>query len=175
MLRNEYRIEGDVAYVMLTQGKESMVDLTDLPKLSGFRWYASFNPAINGWYVNTGSRNAAGKNTTLYLHRHLMDAPKGQTVDHINHDTLDNRRANLRLISNQANCENRKGAYKSSKTGIRGVTVHKCKPSGLMYSANVQVKGKHHAKYFPYTPEGLERAAHAVEEMRRELMSHSTS
>lgn len=42
----------------------------------------------------------------LALHRVIMDAPKGLEVDHINHNRLDNRRINLRLVTHQQNLAN---------------------------------------------------------------------
>jgi hypothetical protein len=127
-------IEGDVAFVELTQGFVAKIDAVDAPEVMKHSWHIVPNE-MGGHYA----RRSGG----TYLHRFLLDAPKGMQVDHINHDTLDNRRSNLRIVTtNQQNNENRNGAHKNSKTGIRGVTIHKCKPSGLMYSANVQVKGK---------------------------------
>ena len=160
------RVDGDVAYVQLTKGFEAIIDSEDVERVSGHSWHVVPN-VMGGQYARSSS---AG-----YMHRFIMNAPKGVQVDHEKHNTLDNRKQHLRIVTNQQNCENRGGAYSSSKTGIRGVTTHKCKPSGLMYAANVQVRGKHLAKYFPHTPEGLEAATVAVQEMRRELMPHSTT
>jgi hypothetical protein len=42
-----------------------------------------------------------------YLHRILLDAPSSMLIDHINHNTLDNRRSNLRLASAADNQHNR--------------------------------------------------------------------
>ena len=38
-----------------------------------------------------------------YLHRHIMDAPKGCEVDHIDHDRMNNCRNNLRICTHQQN------------------------------------------------------------------------
>ena len=37
----------------------------------------------------------------IYLHRYVMDAKRGEHVDHISGDTLDNRQENLRICTNQ--------------------------------------------------------------------------
>jgi len=52
---------------------------------------------------------------TLFLHRMIMNAPSGMEVDHINRDTLNNHRDNLRICTraqNQQNCKSRGGTSK---------------------------------------------------------------
>ena len=48
-----------------------------------------------------------------------------QDIDHIDGNSLNNRIENLRATSRKQNLENRKGANKNSKTGIKGVRKHK--------------------------------------------------
>lgn len=60
-------------------------------------------------------------------------------IDHINGNPLDNRIANLRDVTNQANSQNCKGATKISKTGVRGVHFHK---ASQKYGAQINVSGK---------------------------------
>ncbi len=163
-LVNKHRIVGDLAYIELTKGQETVIDVVDLEHALTLRW-SSKPHVMGGYYVM--SRH---KSRTIYLHRFVLNAPQGVYVDHINHDTLDNRRSNLRLCTNQENNANRDGAFTSSKTGIRGVSVHKHAPNkGTRRHAHASPDSKMYVfrchcvtckatKYFPYTEEGLESA-----------------
>lgn len=61
-----------------------------------------------------------GSNGRQYLHRLLMNPPKGMEVDHINRDRLDNRRENLRVVTHRENMQNQ-GPEGRGKSGYRGV------------------------------------------------------
>ncbi len=107
------------------------------------------------------------------MHRLIMDAPKGKYVDHRNHDTLDNRRANLRITTSSGNMMNRRGANVNSETGIRGVYVHRVYNKaydwhGTYYNARIMKDGKSKTKNFPFTDEGKEAARVWVEAARAE-------
>jgi hypothetical protein len=57
----------------------------------------------------------------IELHRWVMNFPKGKTVDHINNNTLDNRKCNLRICNNSTNIRNGRIRInnKSGHTGVR--------------------------------------------------------
>lgn len=57
------------------------------------------------WHLLVGRYAANGHD---YLHRLIMKAPKGMDVDHLNHNTLDCRKKNLRVVSHTENCQNTK-------------------------------------------------------------------
>lgn len=74
-----------------------------------------------------------------YLHRLIMGAQKGQIVDHINGDPLDNRRDNLRICDFRGSNQNRR-AKRTSKAPYKGITQL---PSGR-WLAQIMSNGKHH-------------------------------
>jgi hypothetical protein len=76
---------------------------------------------------------------TQYFHRLLVNAPERMEVDHINHDTLDNRRSNLRIVTTRQNQLN------SAKAQRPGVALHK----GSWRARIRMPDGKRPEKYFP--------------------------
>lgn len=80
----------------------ALVDLDDVDKCSSHRWYIT-EPMGNTQYVKSAIN---GVNTGL--HRFVMEASGRDIVDHINRNGLDNRKANLRIVSCSENCVNSK-------------------------------------------------------------------
>ena len=60
----------------------------------------------------------------IFLHRYIMNCPKGMYVDHINHNTLDNRKENLRITTNANNLRNG-NIRKNNTSGVNGVYYSK--------------------------------------------------
>jgi hypothetical protein len=57
-----------------------------------------------------------------------MNCPHGLEVDHINHDKLDNRRCNLRIVTRQQNNQNTRPKTSSTRTSAyKGVHLAKGK------------------------------------------------
>ncbi len=91
------------------------------------------------------------------LHRHVIGAARGEVIDHINGNKLDNRRENLRRTTPQGNAQNLQGAQKNNKLGLRG--VWQC-PKTKKYRAAATVDGrKRYAGYFATAEEAAEAAA----------------
>ena len=95
--------------IPLTQGKVAIVDPDDFERLKQYKWHAT--KCGRSYYA---VRSANGK--SIKMHRQITNAPKGLVVDHIDHNGLDNRRANLRLCTKQQNnCNTRSFRHKTSK------------------------------------------------------------
>lgn len=108
-----------MAIIELTQGQITIVDDWLFKFLDRYNWYAQ---------NHTGKFYAHGtivSKKEVFLHRFLMGLPnKEYRVDHINHNTLDNRLCNLRICNQSENCANsKKQKYTLSK--YKGVHFHK--------------------------------------------------
>ena len=89
-----------VRRIPLGHGRFAMVDAADYKKLSKYRWCVSNKHGT----VYAMRRTKEGR--TVYMHREIMRAPKGSVVDHIDHNTLNNRRCNLRVVTPEQNYAN---------------------------------------------------------------------
>lgn len=95
--------------IPLSQGKFAIVDIGEFAELNKRKW------CINNYgYAVAGSG-------TILMHRIIMKAARGFSVDHINHNTLDNRRINLRIANQQQNAANQM-LRPSNKSGYKGVS-----------------------------------------------------
>lgn len=74
----------------------------------------------------------------IYLHSLLLKIDKHKMVDHINRNTLDNRKENLREATKQENAFNHK-LFSTSTSGITGVTIYKSKN---IYESRIMFNGK---------------------------------
>jgi hypothetical protein len=105
-----------------------LVDDEDQPILSACRWRVDSLGYAAGTFGSQWVR----------LHRVITKAQKGEIVDHINHNKLDNRRANLRIATHAENIRNSK--FRSNNTsGYKG--VYFCKQTGR-WSAQIKANGK---------------------------------
>ncbi len=112
---------GPYCKVPLTQGRFARVDPEDYPWLSQFRWCCK-NGTRNVYAVRNVTID--GKSTRIYMHRLIMNTPDHLVCDHINHDSLDNRKANMRNCTIQQNNANSRSAEGASSR-FKGVSWDK--------------------------------------------------
>lgn len=107
---NNYEIQNDVVKIFLKDDIYCIIDLNDFLRVMRCKWHFSEG------YVKNSSGN--------FLHRYIMNCSEEKIIDHINHNTLDNRKSNLRICNNYENGFNRLGACINSYTGVRGVSYN---------------------------------------------------
>lgn len=109
---------GVVADIQLSGGLVALVDANDLPLVSGYAWHITSNGRHQ--YAQT----CVGRQR-VKMHRLLTNAPSGLVVDHINGNSLDNRRENLRVVTSAVNSRNRTKADKDNRSGFLGVSKNR--------------------------------------------------
>lgn len=108
---------------VLYQGKvvSFVIDADRYELVSSKSWRISKKK--NKLYVISGSFK---KKTSIYLHQLVMGETKeGMEIDHIDGNSLNNRRSNLRFVTHQENVDNIKATRIDSSIGIRGVSKDK--------------------------------------------------
>lgn len=111
--------------VVTLRGGETLLDHTDYIKFAEYRWRLSqWNPKSN-MYVRVERKQENGKWRAEFLHRLILNAPKDKLVDHINGNTLDNRRENLRLCAPIENQRNAKKTTNKTSSAYKGISFIK--------------------------------------------------
>lgn len=134
-----------------------LIDGSDYDKIKKYNWFCFYHKKLKKFYIHA-RRFHNGKITSLRLHRFIMDTPDDLVVDHINGDTLDNRKINLRNCTQSENCRN-SIKKKTGKSNYKGVSLKK---ENLQYVANIFYNGKQkHIGYY----DSEDKAAIAYNEM----------
>jgi hypothetical protein len=89
-------------HLFLPNGKIYLIDSVDLDSCCRFKWTSD----KDNYVITTFMDKKSNKRIYLKLHRLIMRAKPGETVDHVNGNPLDNRKENLRLVSKQVNALN---------------------------------------------------------------------
>jgi hypothetical protein len=150
----------------LSQGKVALLDDVDAD-LTNLVWFAdkSGTKLNSCYYARRNGQRIKGRRrqSGIRLHRVVLERVLGRSlgqderVDHINHDGLDNRRANLRLATPLENSRNRRTQPLNKSSRFKGVSWHK---SNKKWQAYIKLNG--HNKYLGYF-NTEEEAAHAYD------------
>jgi hypothetical protein len=136
--------------MFLSSGDATLVDDIDYD-LIDCRWY----PQVTEWGTYARTHFGYEKKT---LHRIIAERilgspiPRNMVVDHINGDTLDNRRSNLRIVTQSQNLANM-CKQKNKTSQYKGVSWNKV---SRKWAAHIQISGK--SKYLGLF--NTEEAAH---------------
>jgi hypothetical protein len=128
--------------IPLNHGKVALVDDEDFNFLNQFKWYAVNTSKwchfgyVMGYYP-TKYREKHGIRT-IYMHRLIMQPKQGFQIDHINGNSLDNRKENLRIVTNRENQHNlRDSSIRNYTSKYPGVS----KMSSGRFRALIQIGG----------------------------------
>jgi hypothetical protein len=101
------------------KGEKVLLDEEDLGLLFGKRKILS--PYVDKWGYARVDTTKDSRRVSKKIHRLVMGAIKGQIVDHVNGNKLDNRRVNLRFVNHSLN---RANSISYSKHKYKGVSAH---------------------------------------------------
>jgi len=146
---------------------EAYVDIDDLPKLLnfGYKWSPLYLKNSNSYYVQCtmylGVKEKKALYKKIYLHQFIRNNTDNY-IDHINHNTLDNRKSNLRISQNNDNTKNRKSKNSNNTSGYRNVFWDKRKEKWVV---QLQIDGKNKV-LGEFLYDALDKAGELAERMR---------
>ena len=119
--------------IPLSKGLMAIVDDDMFEFLNQWKWSACFQ--ANKVYAHRSIRLPNKKHRTISMHRLIFNAQKGQMIDHIDGNGLNNQKQNLRLCNKAQNLANSK--MSGTRTGLKGVSL-----SGKKFSVRIHYNGK---------------------------------
>ena len=141
--------------IKLSTGDFTKIDDDDFEKYGKLKCFPATPKAGKYKYAQVRYLGA-----TKYLHRLIVNAPRGFLVDHIDGDTLNNQKLNLRIVSQHGNQHNAKGKFNT--TGYPNVRT-----LGKKFQGRVKVMGK---KISIGVFETASEAFNAVKEFKKLLL-----
>ena len=106
--------EGDVRLIPLAEGSYAYVDAAD------YEWLSQWN-----WHTASGGYAArCEKGRIIFMHRVIMQPPKGKIVDHADSNRANNCRFNLRVCTRRENQRNTR-KQRGTRSGYKGVYYSK--------------------------------------------------
>jgi hypothetical protein len=115
-MKNRYEVDGAIVRIFLKRKNKpdlhTTIDLVDLPIALSRpgSWYGLLMGKVTKQYyvyMNTSyAERRAGKPNGVALHRLIMNTPDDLYVDHVDHDTLNNQRSNLKNVTQAVNNKN---------------------------------------------------------------------
>lgn len=138
------------------QGYKVQVDDEDVERIMQNKWHLHRSKRhldLGIYYFLSSACKSTGM-PDMRLHRFIMNAPDGYVVDHINRDTLNCHKSNLRITTQTQNIFNR-GHQKNNKSGNRGIYYN---ATDGQWNISFVINGKHPSYRFS-TKESAQCAA----------------
>lgn len=121
--QNEIVINNDYAIIKIQNNQKGkldcFIDIEDIEKVKNYYWNIRYDKRHpnSTMYVESHKR-LNGKNVRIHLHRLITNCPDKYVVDHINGNGLDNRKNNLRVVTQKSNTLNRIFSNRTLPTGV---------------------------------------------------------
>lgn len=113
---NTFDLSGDYAVGHDNSGNSFLFDKEEYSKIKPYYWRVGSNKYVSMVIYDRNTK----KCTQYLLHRFLMNPTSEEEVDHINHNTLDNRKSNLRIVTTAQNQMNSVVSDRN-RSGVKGV------------------------------------------------------
>lgn len=125
-VKYQFSDDGMVAYGELPDGSVFIVDADAVCKISSVNFYLCRKGHAHQYVMDKDGKT---------LHDHLFPHRDGYEIDHINLDTLDNRRCNIRYCTHQQNQMNQP-LQCNNTSGVSGVSYY---PPRKKYRARIKI------------------------------------
>lgn len=119
-----------------------MVDDEDYERLMKHKWAwvpATGSRSSQGYAVRKGNKKR-GEPRTIQMHREILHCNDDSFIDHINRNSLDNRKINLRYANTQTNSFNRTKPVMPCTSVYKGVFQRK---NDTKWTARIKFNGRH--------------------------------
>lgn len=132
---NKYKLSGNIYILEINSKKHGrlkfIIDIESYNIVKPYKW------CIVKWGNNYYAKTKIN-NKDIALHKIINNTPKGLITDHINRNSFDNRKSNLKTVTHKGNMQNRK-VNKNNKTGYKYISQSQ---NGKSYYFTVTINGK---------------------------------
>lgn len=133
--------------MLIRSGMMVLLDDDDFHKLESDKWYVTVNlytkrAVIKKYIGRYETKKNRPKYRQMYLSRFILSAPYGFVVDHINGNTLDNRKSNLRACTQSQNLKNRVRSKRNGGGTSKYKGVYKTKNKTNPWNVDIRILGK---------------------------------
>jgi len=127
--------------IPLSSGQHALVDSEDYDLVKDKFWYLSGGNTSHDKMYATSCGRTDEKRTASSMHYVIKPKIDGLFTDHINRNSLDNRKANLRYCTKLENSRNK--SHIKSKSKYKGVNLpQSLRQVSVIYQARIRVNGK---------------------------------
>jgi hypothetical protein len=155
---NKYDLTGEYGIGYTEKGQPFYFDLEDYDKIKDYCWKQTSEGYISSCY------RFDNKYILILMHRHLINAKKGEEVDHIYHDIFDNRKEKLRIVTKSQNAMNQIISIRN-KSGTKGVHWS---TRANQWVARIRKDGEMVQKYFKDKSKAIEYRKFLEEKYHKE-------